>query len=649
MRALLSGLVVSLGLVLASGAKAQSIEIWAALPEISQPSLSADGRWLSTRCVSQGNASICINDLTTGELSYVIPVPAESWVVDAYFASNDHFLVSLAFQQQINTSEGMRSMTVTRAMAIRPETGENTLLMRGQRWSTDTSNIASLDLDDPENVLVEMRFLRRPEVSLGSRMASRETFESQLFRVNLDSGDVRHLDTNDLYSRVIDAYGETRAVILFDPVNREFEIRRDRERGELLYAGVHESDAPSVMGMTDESGLLVFFQVGENRGYRRLDLQTGDVTAFATPEINLLTAPIFDRENYLVGFEGEMNGVSRQSFIDEGFRNDVSALQGVLGVPVRLETYSADRDLVLISTDESARPKSYFLYQRSAGALSPVGDTYPGLAEVALPERRSFVYQAADGLNIEAIVTTPAGWQQGQEALPMVVLPHGGPAARDSLGFDWWAQAYAAQGYVVIQPNFRGSDGYGRGFREAGFGEFGGRMIEDILDGGRALQAAGIARSGQFCVAGGSYGGYAALMAGITAPQDVACVIAFAPVTNPSTMLREERNVGEFTAYHFWEQYMGNILWDTEAASAVSPVRRASELTMPTLVLHGTEDSVVPIEESEVLTRAMGRDAPDYEFIELDGETHFFVLSQSRQILLERSLELMERTLRQPD
>lgn len=649
MRQLFTSILAVAGVAVSAGAQAQNqtVEAYGSLPEISAPSLSPDGRWLSSQCVSNQQSALCINDLNTGDLSYVIPVPPDSAVTESYFASNDYFIVSLAFQQTLNTVNGLETITNVRAMAIQPETGESAPLMRGQRWSTNTTNVISRESESPNTVLVEMVFFERPEVRTGSRMASEAIFINELYRVNLDSGNARRVSTNEARQRILDVTGETVALVLHDPSSYEFEIRRDNARGELLYSGSHQSDVPSVMGQFDETGLLVFFQTGEHRGYSRLDLDTKEITRVSGLDLDLISGPIFDWNGYVVGFNGEKDRKFQQAFIHEGLARDVRALGSALGVPVQIEDFSEDLDLVVLSTYEMGRPDTYYLYERSAGALSLIGSTYPALAEVELPQRELFHYETADGLEIEAILTTPVGWSCDQGALPLVMLPHGGPAARDSLAFDWWAQAYAAEGYAVLQPNFRGSDGYGRAFQEAGFGEFGGLMIHDILDGARALQAAGVARTGPYCVAGGSYGGYAALMAGILAPSEVACVVAFAPVTNPATMLREERDFGSFVAYDFWEQYMGSLLWNGGASASISPVQRAEELTMPTLVLHGSEDSIVPIEQSENLNRAMGRNASQFEYVELEGETHFFDLPQSRRTMLSQSLELFEATIGQ--
>ena len=250
-------------------------------------------------------------------------------------------------------------------------------------------------------------------------------------------------------------------------------------------------------------------------------------------------------------------------------------------------------------------------------------------------------YTASDGLEIPAVLTTPPG---GEGPYPLVVLPHGGPQVRDDLRFDWWAQAYAQMGYMVLQPNYRGSAGYGLEFIEAGYDEFGGRMVEDMLDGARHLQSEGLAHAGGFCMAGASYGGYAALMGAILAPEEVACVVAVNPVTEPVSLIGEGLAVDAESLVTFWERYVGDRYMSGEAASEISVVSRAGELAASILVFHGEEDNVVSIDQSQALARSL-RGSDQFTFVPLEGDDHYMSRAGSRREVLERSLALFDETI----
>ena len=142
-------------------------------------------------------------------------------------------------------------------------------------------------------------------------------------------------------------------------------------------------------------------------------------------------------------------------------------------------------------------------------------------------------YKARDGFDIQAIVTGPPYWNPGEGApLPALILPHGGPASYDRFGFDWMAQYFANRGYLVLQPNFRGSTGFGRAFQDAGRGEWGGKMQDDITDGVKALVSAKMIDPDRICIVGASYGGYAALAGGAYTPELYKCVIAISPISD---------------------------------------------------------------------------------------------------------------------
>src|SRR5262249_17617919 len=149
---------------------------------------------------------------------------------------------------------------------------------------------------------------------------------------------------------------------------------------------------------------------------------------------------------------------------------------------------------------------------------TPIGQTYAGITPNDVADVSIASYRAKDGLKIDAFLTLPTGREP--KNLPLIVLPHGGPAARDAAGFDWWAQALASRGSAVPQPEFRGFGDLGWKMEAAGFGEWGRKMQSDLSDGVRALAAAGLIDPKRVCIVGGSYGGYAAL-AGVTMEQGV--------------------------------------------------------------------------------------------------------------------------------
>ncbi|MEQ8773211.1 MAG: prolyl oligopeptidase family serine peptidase, partial [Erythrobacter sp.] len=160
------------------------------------------------------------------------------------------------------------------------------------------------------------------------------------------------------------------------------------------------------------------------------------------------------------------------------------------GISFSIDNFDADLSTMIVTTSGNYDSGTWYRVEADTGARSIIGLERPAIQGRAIGKVSRFTYEASDGLEIRGILTLPAGREPVD--LPAIILPHGGPAARDRLGFDWWAQAFAARGYVVFQPNFRGSTGRGVAFREAGDGEWGRKMQSDKSDGLKALAEAGI-------------------------------------------------------------------------------------------------------------------------------------------------------------
>jgi dipeptidyl aminopeptidase/acylaminoacyl peptidase len=255
---------------------------------------------------------------------------------------------------------------------------------------------------------------------------------------------------------------------------------------------------------------------------------------------------------------------------------------------------------------------------------------------------QAIAYSAADGLQIPAYLTLPRGVPA--KALPLVVFPHGGPADRDEYGFDWWAQAMASRGYAVLQPEFRGSDGYGWDFLSAGFGEWGRKMQTDLSDGVRALAAQGTIDPKRVCIVGASYGGYAAL-AGATLDTGVyRCAASIAGISGLHDFLRwrESRdNSDDDTTTRYWLRFLGAASDDDPVLDQLSPIKHVDMVTIPILLIHGKDDTVVPIDQSEDMADALKDAKKDVTLVELEDEDHWLSRARTREQMLETLMDFL--------
>jgi dipeptidyl aminopeptidase/acylaminoacyl peptidase len=307
------------------------------------------------------------------------------------------------------------------------------------------------------------------------------------------------------------------------------------------------------------------------------------------------------------------------------------------GESPRLVSWSQDRARFILAADRRDKAPAFYLYDARAASAEQIASTYVGLDRTKLPPREAYSYKARDGVEIPGYLTRPL---DAPGAVPLVVLPHGGPAARDVGGFDWLAHFLASRGYAVLQPNFRGSDGFGKAWEEAGHGQWGvGVMQHDVTDGVAALVSAGIADAERICIVGASYGGYAALAGAAFTPELYRCAAAIAGVSDLRAMLQSTRNrMGGFSAtLSYWRLAMGvdEGRESAERLRAASPIEHVANVRAPVLLIHGLDDTVVPIVQSRDMATALQDAGKTVELVELEGEDHWLSGAKTRLATLQ--------------
>jgi dipeptidyl aminopeptidase/acylaminoacyl peptidase len=281
----------------------------------------------------------------------------------------------------------------------------------------------------------------------------------------------------------------------------------------------------------------------------------------------------------------------------------------------------------------------YALVDTGTGKTAGIGEAYEGLGRPL--EVKRVVYPAADGLRIAALLTLPAG--RSAAKLPLVVLPHGGPATADVGYFDWWSQAIAAQGYAVLQPDYRGSD-LGWTFMSAGFGQWGRKMQTDLSDGVRYLAKEGVVDPARVCIVGGSYGGYAAL-AGVTLDAGVyRCAVSVAGISDLSRFLKwnnARTALSGRESERFWDRYMGAKGVDDPVLATISPLKHIDAANVPVLLIHGRDDTVVPFEQSQIMYDALKAAGKPVQLVDLKQEDHWLSRGETRLQMLQSTVAFL--------
>lgn len=295
--------------------------------------------------------------------------------------------------------------------------------------------------------------------------------------------------------------------------------------------------------------------------------------------------------------------------------------------------FNADESRYLVFSSGNKQPGTYYFGDRADQTLNVLGWAYPQLKPENLAGKRRIDYKARDGLSIPAYLTLPPG--KPSRNLPLVVFPHGGPIAEEDMGFDYWSEFFANRGYAVLQMNFRGSAGQGLDFMRAGLRQWGLRMQDDISDGVQSLIDSGVADKNHICIVGASYGGYAALMGAAKTPDLYRCAISFAGVSDLSELLDSQRN---FLDYKTAQQQIGDLRADREQLRATSPRLLAGQIKIPVLLVHGIKDRTVPVEQSEMMAKALNKAGRDYRFIKQEDGDHYLSNYENR-LQLFREME----------
>ncbi len=396
--------------------------------------------------------------------------------------------------------------------------------------------------------------------------------------------------------------------------------------GKVGLVGLGTTAGTVILSETDTEGGRHWFEIPLAGGERKEIL--ADV---------MLHEPFFDRlTNRFAGYEIE-GDMPAYSFFDP-YRQKVAAaiVKAFPGLRANLEGWNDRFDHLLVMTEGPEDPQTWWVIDIKGRSSREIGHSYV-LRGSEVGPMRMVKYAAGDGTEITGVLTLPPGRKVAN--LPVVIFPHGGPGARDYPGFDWWAQAFASRGYAVLQPNFRGSTGYGAAFRRAGYGQWGRKMQSDVSDGLAWLAAQGIVDSKRACIMGASYGGYAAL-AGVTLQQGLyRCAVAVAGVSDVAKMASTD--IQESGYDDTMKRGLKEELGERKDLRPISPVNFAAKTDAPVLLIHGKDDTVVPYGQSTAMAAALRGAGKPVEFVTLPGEDHWLSRGETRLAMLEAAVRFI--------
>ena len=368
-----------------------------------------------------------------------------------------------------------------------------------------------------------------------------------------------------------------------------------------------------------------------------LDGSLAEKLVYARADVDVDGLVRIGRRNRVVG-ASYATDVRSAEYFDSDVQNLMKSLSRALPMQplVRIVESSLDERQLLVFAGSDDDPGVYYLYDRNSKKLHTFLVSRSELEGVTLAKVKAVKYPAADRHEIPGYLTMPPGMENAK-GIAAIVLPHGGPSARDEWGFDWLSQFYASRGYAVLQPNFRGSAGYGDAWlRENGFKSW--RIaINDVDDAGRWLVAQGIADPAKLFIVGWSYGGYAALQSAVVEPGLYKAVVAIAPVTDLKSLKEEWRG---FSNYDLTRDFIG----DGPHVLEGSPARNAEKIKVPILLFHGAHDRNVGIAQSRLMASHLEAAGVKHMLVTWDFLDHYLEDSSARAQLLRQSDEFLKQT-----
>ena len=480
-----------------------------------------------------------------------------------------------------------------------------------------------------------------PEVSTGTHLAKKaeglgvdrvDSVDGTARRVEAANRDAIHyLSDGHGNVRIMATQGFTSSVGQFDPVIRY--SFRPKDGGSWQYLSQRDI-------VTDEGFLPAAVDAATNRvyGFQKIDGRQA-VVAMALDGSGTTTTiykhPEVDVDDIVrVGRNGRIVGVSYATdqrtavMTDPAIAKMTNALSRALGgKPVVIVDASADESRYIVRAESDTDPGAYYLYVPAAKELRPLLLSREQLATVKLSPVKAITYPAGDGTMVPGYLTLPPG-RTDAKGLPAIVMPHGGPSARDEWGFDWLAQYFAQSGYAVLQPNYRGSSGYGdQWYQNNGFQSW--RIaVGDVTDAGRWLVREG-ADPAKLSIVGWSYGGYAALQSGVLAPDLFKSIVAIAPVTDLAQLKDEAMRDGS-------ARIEGKFIGTGPHVREGSPAQNVAAIRAPVLMFHGTLDQNVAIAQSRTMKRALEGAGKRVELVEYPDLAHSLEASEARTDMLRK-------------
>jgi TonB family protein len=605
-----------------------TIEALAEIPFISDPVLSPDGKRIAAKVNVGGQEQLAIYDLASGPEGAPKIVDVPGTVRWFNWAGNGRLLVG---HQMLTLFFGLLPAPMTRTLSY--DLAADKIVKLGEHKGLFADDVIHIDpagrfvLLSAQDTLTESPSVDRIDLATGAATEVQKK---------------RH----DIWNWVADSSGEIRGGISYS--DRAWTVyARDAATGALRRIAKRKppKDETAVdkifLVPGSDSGFIVTNEPTGRFGVYRYSLATSEIgePVFEHPEVDVTEVSLSSDGTRVEAafYEADRPEVA---WLEPAFKTLQARIDKALAGKVnRILGRSADGTIVLVWSTSADHPGAYYVYDIKAKRMNAFAAPHGDLVDQTFAEVKPVRYTARDGLSIPGYLTLPRGREA--KGLPLILMPHGGPFARDNYRFDPWVQLLASRGYAVLQANFRGSTGYGRAYVEKGHGQWGLAMQDDLDDGVSWLIDQGIADPKRICIMGASYGGYAALWGAIRSPERYRCAVSFAGVTDVRAMLKYDAKV--LMAPRYFKDWRARVQGEEKRdLNAISPLQQAARLKVPVLIAHGGRDDIVPFDQGTKMVAALrARGAPVHAAY-YPGSGHSFATSADSADFLRRVEAFLE-------
>ena len=589
------------------------IEVFAALPGIQDPELSPDGTKVAAKIEIEGAQYLVVQPLFGGGKPSAlaqgqVDINWWSWV------NNDWLVVGVGDEITLYGYDlyARTILGVSADMKTVKEVDRN-------RVGVEADDVIWIAQDGSPRLLL----------SKSTGIQGDSEWYPSVFDVDVSTGKAKKIVTsidhvwewdadaagNVRYGTIWDDEGRARGLVYRGPDGGKFErvLLSKRKADSIPLPKIYREDGVAI-AIDDSDGRnavyelsLPSFTIGKKLfGNARYDVEDVISNQAGTDVVGYVYV---DRRSHI-------------EWLDENLKDIQTGLDKTLGAGNgRIISWSRDRKRLLVEVGMPSQAGGLYYWNTDQESMQRIGWNNPTLKSRALSPVSTVEYKARDGVPIEAVLTLPRGRQH--KDLPLIVMPHGGPNARDSESYDWWVQFLAEQGYAVIQPNYRGSTGYGKSFYELGKGEWGGKMQDDLIDAVGWLAGQGIVDPKRACIVGASYGGYAAMRGAQRDTKHYRCAVSYAGISDLNAILKYDRNMMGKGVVEYWKDRAADF-------DAVSPRFHAAEFGTPILIAHGAVDKRVPVKQSRMLVSELQKAGKPYEYLEQKKADHHFSRAENR-------------------